>query len=240
MKILVLGGMHGNERLGIELVEMFGRDPFVNVDAAVANPPAVARSERFIDFDLNRSFPGDLQSPQFEQRRAAEVLELARDYDLVFDFHNTGTRGNDCCFVGENCDEVLFGVAELVGLDNVIVADYDCVNKYANNCISIEISEVSVRNSPNDWYQSIVAIGDMSQIQLPRGQDTRRYRFVKRISLDDRDRLDLTNVLLKPFEQIPPEIARQLGVSCTSQAIFVADPYTPYSYGGVIEPLTTQ
>lgn len=56
MRILVLGGMHGNERLGIDLVQLLQIKPIAGVDALIANPRAVARNVRFTESDLNRSF----------------------------------------------------------------------------------------------------------------------------------------------------------------------------------------
>ena len=59
MKILVLGGMHGNEPLGPEVVKLFKAAPVAGVSAVLANPEAIAANRRFTEEDLNRSFPGD-------------------------------------------------------------------------------------------------------------------------------------------------------------------------------------
>ena len=87
MKILVIGGMHGNEPLGIALVKSLAQEPIDNVDAIFANQKAIANDCRFINSDLNRSFPGDSKSSVYENRRAAEILKMTKDYDLVLDFH---------------------------------------------------------------------------------------------------------------------------------------------------------
>src|SRR5205085_1727922 len=106
-KILVLGGMHGDEPLGPKLAATLIKNPLPGVSALVANPAAVAASTRFIDQDLNRSFPGDPSAAGYESRRAAELLTLARGYDLVLDFHNTLCPHNDCCFIGATADPLL-------------------------------------------------------------------------------------------------------------------------------------
>lgn len=41
MKVLIIGGMHGNEPLGIELVNQLQRQPVKNVDVLIANSNAV-------------------------------------------------------------------------------------------------------------------------------------------------------------------------------------------------------
>ena len=57
MKILVIGGMHGNEMLGIDLVKSLQEDPLENIDSVLANEEAIKVNKRFVKQDLNRSFP---------------------------------------------------------------------------------------------------------------------------------------------------------------------------------------
>src|SRR5688572_9770763 len=140
MRVLIIGGMHGNEPLGVEVVKRLRRQPIKNVHAVLANQPAIARDCRFISTDLNRSFPGRPASKAYEQRRADELLKVCRKYDVVFDFHNTHCAGNDCGFVGEAAKQILYDLSAWLGLKRIIVADYDCINKYAPNCLSVEIS----------------------------------------------------------------------------------------------------
>jgi len=155
MKILVIGGMHGNEPLGIKLVELFKNDKVQNVDSVIANKVAVKANQRFVNADLNRSFPGSINNLQFEKRRAAELIELCKNYDIVLDFHNTYCPGNNCSFVGETANRLLCDVSDFLGINKVIVADYDCINKYATNCISIEISMNSKIMNEKYWYSKI-------------------------------------------------------------------------------------
>ena len=71
-------------------------------DAILANQQAIAGECRFVLQDLNRSFPGDIKSKVYEQKRAAELLKATIQYDIVLDFHNTYCPANDCGFVGES------------------------------------------------------------------------------------------------------------------------------------------
>ena len=41
MKILVIGGMHGNEPLGVKLVERLQKAELKNIDSIYANSPAI-------------------------------------------------------------------------------------------------------------------------------------------------------------------------------------------------------
>ena len=237
MNVCVIGGMHGNERLGIALVEALKSSPVAGVGAIIANPEAVAINSRFTEKDLNRCFPGSPTGESYEDRRAVEVLEFVGGFDLVLDFHNTGAPDNDCCFVGQTATDELYAVAQWLDLGRVIAADYDCVNKFVSRCLSIEVSDTSERNSVDYWLDRVSRLARLAAVPTYEKLDVARYRFVRRLSLDDRDTYGLLNYDLAPFRQLPRALADALGVDRSALTIFVNDPYTPYNYGGVIEPV---
>lgn len=234
MRILVIGGMHGNETLGIQLVEMLIERPITNVESLMANEEATEKSCRFTGKDLNRSFPGG-QDKSYEDVRAKELLALSKNYDLVFDFHNTYCPENDCSFVGESAISLLFDVSSMLGLSRVIVADYDCINKYAPNCISIEISMDSKRNEPEFWYTQIKELSLMSE--LSPSQTVSKYRFVYRMTLDDKEQFQLDEYELKAFQPLEANLCKKLGVTSPAYPIFIADKFTPYNYGGLLNEI---
>lgn len=232
MRLLVVGGMHGNEPLGLRVVDLLERQPIPGVDVARANELAIAADCRFIGQDLNRSFPGDSESDVYELSRAAQLLSLAKQYDVVLDFHNTYCPENDCGFVGDTASPRLYGVAGELGLHKIIVADYDCVNKYASNCLSVEISIDSPLNRSDVWYERIRRLSEAG------GVDTfpaiERYRFVYRMTLEDKQRLKLDDQSLGAFQPISNELARAMGVAAPAYPIFIGDKFTPYNYGGIL------
>jgi len=233
MKVLIIGGMHGNEPLGIAVVERLTRQPVQNVTAVIANPQAQRQNTRFTASDLNRSFPGNEES--YEGQRAKELLALCAGFDLVLDFHNTHCPDNDCVFIGENADEVLLNAASYMNLKRVIVADYDCINKYAKNCISVEISLSSPRNDVDAWVKTITALAAAQT--LPEAHDVVKYRFAYRMTLDDNLTLNLDKVGLQAFQPIATALALKMGVQSPAYPIFIADRYTPYNYGGLLNKL---
>jgi hypothetical protein len=235
MKILVIGGMHGNEPLGIKLVEKLNASSISNVDAVIANDMALIANKRFTTQDLNRSFPGDMTSSEYELKRAAELTLLCSRYDVVLDFHNTYCPGNDCSFIGENASQQLLDVSSILGLNRIIVADYDCINKYALNCISVEISMNSPLNDVETWYQKIVYLSQ--QTSLPKEGNTERYKFVYRMTLEDRDTYALADQGLVAFEPMKPRLAREMGLDTPAYPIFINDRFTPYNYGALLNKL---
>lgn len=232
MKVLVIGGMHGNEPLGLEVAKLFQKRPIKNVGVVLANEQAISTNSRFVGQDLNRSFPGKAKSKEYEPRRAAQLLQVAKKYDVVLDFHNTYCPNNDCGFVGERAAQNLYDIAWLLDLDKVIVADYDCMNKYATNCLSVEISLDSLLNRSVLWYERIKMLSKLDSLNVQ--PKVEKYRFVYRMTLEDRTRLDLSSKELVAFQAMDNSIAKQMGVKSPAYPIFIADKFTPYNYGGVL------
>lgn len=235
MKILVIGGMHGNETLGLKVVEQFQKNPVKNIDVVLANEPAIKDNCRFIGQDLNRSFPGNLKSKEYEPKRAAQLLKITKKYDVVLDFHNTYCPNNDCGFVGEAASKKLYEVAWLLGLDKIIVADYDCINKSASNCLSVEISLDSPLNKPELWYERIKQLSILEKFSTK--PKIELYRFVYRMTLEDKEKLGLGNKKLEAFQAMDSELAKAMRLTVPAYPIFIGDKFTPYNYGGVLRKL---
>lgn len=235
MKILVIGGMHGNETLGLEVVKLFQDNPVPTVDTLLANEQAIEANCRFVGQDLNRSFPGDSKSAKYELKRASEILKIARMYDVVLDFHNTFCPDNDCGFIGETATDILTDVAWVLGLDKVIVADYDCINKASNNCLSVEISLDSKLNNAKLWYERIVMLSRFDKITTK--SNVQKFRFVYRMTIEDKERLGLDKQNLKAFQPLSKQLSSAMGVNVPAYPIFIGDDFTPYNYGGLLNKL---
>lgn len=88
---LIIGATHGNEPIGVralESLETTRRD----FDWVIGNPRAYQANVRFTDTDLNRSGPGDSGSLLYEERRAAELIALSKQYQSVIDIHGTSKQ----------------------------------------------------------------------------------------------------------------------------------------------------
>ncbi len=235
MKVLVIGGMHGNETLGLEVVKLFQNKPVKNIDAVFANEQAIKGNCRFVNQDLNRSFPGNIESEDYEPKRAAQLIKLTENYDVVLDFHNTYCPNNDCGFVGETASKKLSEVAWLLGLQQIIVADYDCINKFARNCLSVEVSLDSRLNKPSIWYERIQQLSVLNNFSIE--ASIKRYRFVYRMTLEDKERLNLDKQNLQAFQPMDEKLAQELGVKTPAYPIFIGDTFTPYNYGGILNEI---
>jgi len=89
--VAVVGAIHGDEPCGARAVErLVGESPPVERPAKliVANERALAAGERYLDADLNRSFPGDPDGDAHE-RRLAHDLRRAVEGCLTLGIHST-------------------------------------------------------------------------------------------------------------------------------------------------------
>jgi len=235
MRILVLGGTHGNEPLGPKLVASLKKNPINGVDTVIGNPRAIKINERFAEQDLNRSFPGNPRSTIYEERRAANMMKVCSGYDIVLDFHNTMAADNDCTFIGDGANPLLLRVASFLGVKRVIVADYDCINKYVPTCISIEISLTSPRMELGPWREALQKLAKRKTLPKATGLDF--YRYVLTVSNAQRDEFALKKQNLQVFQEIPADVAAQLNVNSPAYPIFLGKSYSKNVYMGVVEKI---
>lgn len=220
-KILVIGGMHGNERLGVELVSMLKARKIRDVDAVIANPRAVKQNVRYIEADLNRSF-GPGHRPTLETTRAKELYRLTKKYDLILDFHNTMTAGNDCSFVGPVCDPLLFEASKKLGLMYCIEATYDCINKFCPNTLSIEVSQNGALDDAGYWYEKINKLWSLEEGL----QELLVYRFARRVTWEEAANNDIKG--WSPFVPLSARDTQVFGLKEETVPIFIGSKLTEY------------
>lgn len=81
-EVAVVGGIHGDEPSGVHAVErVLAEAPQVERPVAfvIANEEAIEQGRRYIDTDLNRSFPGSHDSDAHEERLAAALVDEIGD-----------------------------------------------------------------------------------------------------------------------------------------------------------------
>lgn len=110
--VVIVGGTHGNERTGVELVRHWGVHPCTlsrkNIEKVVlseGNPKAVSACVRYLDTDLNRCFlptnlnasePGGISRSRYECDRARELVAQWSDQvslaeSFIMDLHTTAS-----------------------------------------------------------------------------------------------------------------------------------------------------
>lgn len=117
----VIGLLHGDEPCGKKAIEKFlseKRDFRKTVKFIIANERAFEQDKRFLEADLNRSFPGDAESSKYEERLAAEIMDEIKGLK-VFDMHSTRSYEGPFCTLS-NIDEQNLEFCRKAGAENIV------------------------------------------------------------------------------------------------------------------------
>ena len=93
-RVAVVGGIHGDEPAGEAIVTRLARHLDYDtvegtVQLVIANEPALAAGKRYLDTDLNRAFPGDPESDDYEEALAARLADLLDGAEAVLVLHTS-------------------------------------------------------------------------------------------------------------------------------------------------------
>ncbi len=94
-ELAVVGSVHGDEPVGKKAIKKLLQQEIEfqkPVEFVIANEKALKIGKRFVDTDLNRSFPGDSQSHKHEERLASRLLDRLEGLK-VLDIHSTHSYG---------------------------------------------------------------------------------------------------------------------------------------------------
>ena len=122
-QILFISATHGDEGFSIkvldELEERYPKGKY-GFERIIGNPKALSLNIRQIEANLNRSAPGNLKSPIYEERRAAEIMAEAKKFQYVIDLHGANSR---CGIVIIICKPSLpnFLLAGMLNVKNVVI-----------------------------------------------------------------------------------------------------------------------
>lgn len=99
-KILLITATHGDEKIGMEVISQLKQKGLSKYfDVLVANPLALSKNMRFVDVDMNRSYPGSKKASLYEKKRACENLKIAQGYKYVIDIHEANCGKDDFIIV---------------------------------------------------------------------------------------------------------------------------------------------
>lgn len=139
-KVLVVGGTHGNEWTGIQIVEKYAESlkkefPELELEFILGNPEAYKINKRFKDEDLNRAFQylNENRVNSFEHQRAKEIqLMINQTECFVIDLHTTTSNMGRTVIIS-HYNEKNFAVASRIShiFDDVrVIGSPDPEKKY--------------------------------------------------------------------------------------------------------------
>jgi len=120
-EVAVVGSIHGDEPCGRDGIEAVLADPPEierPVKFVVANEEALEANQRYLDTDLNRSFPGDAESESHESRLAAALTTALQDC-TVLSLHSTQSYEGMFALVDELTPQ-LEGLCSALSVDAVV------------------------------------------------------------------------------------------------------------------------
>jgi len=91
-RVAIIGGIHGDEPAGEAIIDRLVERLSVDagtVQLLVANEPALEAGKRYLDTDLNRVFPGDPESDDYESALAARIARIVEGADAVLAIHTS-------------------------------------------------------------------------------------------------------------------------------------------------------
>lgn len=100
-KVTLVCCVHGNEKFGKTVFDYFlaRLDKYAGLTLVLANEEAMKLNKRYIDTDLNRSFPGVVTSSKHEENLAAQIKQTIDPKSIIIDIHTTITRLKAICLV---------------------------------------------------------------------------------------------------------------------------------------------
>ena len=90
-ELVVVGSVHGDEPAGKKAIQRVldkNLEFLKPVKFIVANEKALEKNQRYLEADLNSSFPGNSRSDKHEEKLAAEIAEHVKG-EKVLDLHTT-------------------------------------------------------------------------------------------------------------------------------------------------------
>jgi succinylglutamate desuccinylase len=146
---------HGGEKTPLKVIEDNFKD---KLNYLVANKEAVLKNKRFMDADLNRSFPGSSLGNK-EEKLAFELVRELEKYDQVFDLHTTTATSPPFIITTKVDQDHLdlinsFNIEKVVIMQNSIAKGNSLID-YVNLGVSIEAGPQGRQEVYNEYKEFI-------------------------------------------------------------------------------------
>jgi len=145
-QILYLTGVHGDEKIGIETLIKMEKEG-LPVSWIVGNKKAIKAKKRYIDSDLNRVAPGKLNSKKYEIRRAAEIVNIFKEYQYIIDIHGTDSDTGIFTIVTNPTSDNLL-LAGCLPIKNIVIWPSSSNNKITGSLVSFAKYGVEIECGP--------------------------------------------------------------------------------------------
>lgn len=167
-RVAIVGGLHGDEPAGERIVRRLA-DRLPDPDETggngilrliIANEPALEAGTRYTDTDLNRAFPGDADSDEYERALAARILDVVEEMDAVVAIHTSHSVPPPFAIYSQLTDSVRRTVTAM-GVDYALDAGSlrsTTLDSVAPNAVSVEVGRQGSEEAVEFGYEALVAV----------------------------------------------------------------------------------
>jgi hypothetical protein len=207
-EVAIVGSIHGDEPCGARAIErLVAEGPEVErpVKLIVANEEALDAGVRYLDDDLNRSFPGDPEADSHERRLAHDLQRELHDC-TVFSLHSTQSYGEPFALV-DTVDAVARAICPHLPVDVVVETDRFTEGRLIGHPHTIEVEcgfQGSEEATENAYWLVRAFLAATSALPAPTADNP----------IDAGDRDDVT--VFRLLEKIPKAPADEYEVFATN------------------------
>lgn len=166
-RVAIVGGLHGDEPAGERIVRRLAdRLPEPEettgegtIRLLIANERALEAGVRYTDTDLNRAFPGDPDSDEYERALAPEIIEAVDGMDAVFAIHTSHSVPPPFAIFSELTDSVRRTVTGMP-VDYVLDASGlrgTTMDSVVPHTVSVEVGRQGSQQAVDFGYESTLA-----------------------------------------------------------------------------------
>ncbi len=158
----VVCSQHGDERFGLSVFERLLQDAQrrSRVNLVLANEEAIEQNVRYIESDLNRSYPGN-RSGSLEERMAYQLLPVVQQTPFVIDIHTTTAAIRMTPIVARLTDAVRTMVGHTDSTEVALIAPVLAQHSLIGNVdagVSLEFNESYARTE--SAYDAVLRVMD--------------------------------------------------------------------------------
>lgn len=142
LKLLIVGGVHGDEKLGVDVVKTLRENTSFEGECLLGNEKAIKKNKRFTETDLNRSF-GSQEKISLEEKLTVKIKPLVEQAEVVIDIHTTKAKGTVMAIIVSELDKNLDFLIKYFGMKMVVIMppSGSLISQAKNSAISLEYSE---------------------------------------------------------------------------------------------------
>ena len=231
--VAVVGSVHGDEPVGRRIVEklrdiQLTQGTFIGI---VANPCALERHTRFIDTDLNRSFPGN-ESGTLEEQMAYHLGETLKQADYILDVHSTTTDTRDVAIIKNRTEKVRTLVRKLSPRRVVLVphgiGDGSLINSF-DGAVSLEYGphedEYTYMSSFNGVMRVLAKFNMIASAMTESGEVTEYFEVYGTVNRPDgfKMKLGIHNLVLCKKGETLGEVG--------DEQVYAEESFYPFLFG---------